>query len=138
MKKIIEEFKAFAFKGNMIELAVAVIIGGAFGALVNSLVKNIVMPALSYFLPASGDYRTWHLGKIEVGAFLGESVNFLIISGVVFVLVVKVIGTLANRRKSAAVPTTKECPECLSVIPLKAKRCAHCTSVQSLKNEATP
>ena len=129
MKRIIEEFKVFAFKGNMIELAVAVIIGGAFGALVNSLVKNIVMPALSYVMPSSGDYRAWHLGKIEVGAFLGESLNFLIIAGAVFVLVVKVIGTLANRRKAAAVPTTKECPECLGVISLKARRCGHCTSV---------
>lgn len=120
------EFKNFAFKGNLIDLALAVVLGGAFSAVINSLVKNVVMPVLSYVLPEDQSYRNWTLGKVEVGAFLGELVNFLIIALALFIVMVKVLGAM---RKSAPPPvTTRECPFCISAIPLKATRCAHCTS----------
>ena len=67
MQKLWQEFKAFALKGNMIDLAVAVIIGAAFGSVINSLVKNILMPVLSYLLPSPEGYRGWHIGRIEIG-----------------------------------------------------------------------
>jgi large conductance mechanosensitive channel len=131
MKKIWQEFKTFAFKGNMIDLAVAVIIGGAFGGVVNALVKNIIMPLLSYFTPQADSYRAWQIGKVEIGIFLGEVVNFLIIAAAVFFIIVKVLGTLIKKATpppAPAEPMTKECPLCLSAIPIKARKCGHCTS----------
>ncbi len=123
------EFKAFAFKGNLLNLAVAIVIGNAFGALVASLVKNILMPTISYVMPNSGTYREWHIGKVEIGAFLGEMLNFTIIAMALFVIVVKLFGTM-QRLLSPNDPgsTTKECPFCFSVISEKAIRCPQCTS----------
>src|SRR6267142_1197657 len=111
MKQIWAEFKSFAFKGNMIDLAVAVVIGAAFGAVVNSLVKNIVMPMLSYVIPTDGGYRAWHIGKLEVGTFLSEVLNFVIIALAVFLVIVKLIGHLnkkAGPPPAPAEPITKE------------------------------
>jgi large conductance mechanosensitive channel len=124
------EFKAFAFKGNMIDLAVAVVVGGAFGGVVSSLVKNIVMPMVSYILPGQGGYRAWHIGRVEVGAFLGELLNFAVIAVAMYVVVVKVLGTVQRAVAPAdpAEPATKECPFCLMVIPYKARKCGHCTA----------
>lgn len=125
-----KEFKAFAFKGNMIDLALAVILGKALGDVVNALVKNIVMPLLSYVLPGQGSYRSWHLGRLEIGAFLAELINFLVIAGALYLVIVKALGSIqkAVRRSGDSEPSTKECPFCLSVIPYKARRCAHCTA----------
>jgi large conductance mechanosensitive channel len=125
-----QDFKAFAFKGNMIDLAVAVVIGGAFGGVVNSLVKNIVMPLVSYVLPGPGSYRGWHIGRVEVGAFLAELLNFLVIALAMYLVIVKVLGTVqrAVGPTDPSEPATKECPLCLSVIPYKARKCAHCTA----------
>ena len=125
-----KDFKAFAFKGNMIDLAVAVVLGGAFGEVVNSLAKNILMPMVSYVLPGSGGYRTWHIGRVEVGAFLAELLNFLVIAGAMYLVIVRVLGSVQKVISPAepSEPTTKECPLCLSVIPFKARRCAHCTA----------
>lgn len=125
------DFKKFALKGSMVDMAIGVVIGGAFGKVVDALVKNVIMPALSYVSPGGGSgYRTWHLGRVEVGVFLGELVNFLIIASAMFLVVVKLLGTV--RRIAAPSPpggpTTKECPLCLSVIPFLARRCAHCTA----------
>lgn len=124
------EFKGFALKGNLIDLAVAVVLGGAFGAVVNSLVKNILMPMLTYITPGKGGYQAWKLGRVEVGAFLGEVINFAIVALAMFVLMVKVLGGIqkAARLTKSDEPTTRECPYCLSNIPLKAVKCAHCTS----------
>ncbi len=127
MRQLWEEFKSFALKGNMIDLAVAVIIGGAFGAVVNSLVKNILMPIITYLPGLPDGYRTWSIGRIEVGAFLSEIINFLIVAGAIFILIKKVLGAI-SRKPPPAEPTTRECPFCLSTIPIKATRCAHCTS----------
>jgi large conductance mechanosensitive channel len=124
-----KEFKGFALKGNAIDLAVAVVIGGAFGAVVNSLVKNVIMPALEYILPSQGTYREWHLGRVQVGVFLGELVNFLVIALAMYLVMVKL--TQALRRTgliSGAAPANRPCPYCLSSIPAKATKCAHCTS----------
>lgn len=132
-----QEFKEFAFKGNMIDLAVAVVIGTAFGAAITSLVKNILMPAVGWVFallfhtePGKEGYREWAVGPIKVGEFLGDFVNFLIVATAVFVFVVKLIGTIKKYTSAPAPsePTTKECPLCLSIIPLKARRCAHCTA----------
>jgi large conductance mechanosensitive channel len=90
VRKFLDEFKAFAFKGNVMDLAVAVIIGGAFGKVIDSLVKSVLMPLVSYLVPTSGgDYRTWTLGRVEIGAFLGEFINFLLIALAVFLAIVK-------------------------------------------------
>lgn len=103
-QKFLEEFKAFAFKGNMVELAVAVVVGGAFGKVIDSLVKSVLMPLISYLVPSSGgDYKTWTLGRIEIGAFLGEFINFLLIALAVFLAVVK-LTQLISKGKGAAGP----------------------------------
>lgn len=125
-----EEFRGFALKGNLIDLAVAVVIGGAFGSVVNSMVKNILMPLVSYVTPGKSGYLAWKLGRVEVGAFLGDLVNFAILAVAMFVLIVKVLGGLqkAARLTKSEEPATRECPYCLSTIPAKAVKFAHCTS----------
>ena len=134
MRNTWREFKEFAFKGNLIDLAVAVVIGGAFGAVVNSLVKNIIMPIVSYVLPSDQSYRTWKIGSaakpILVGEFIGDVLNFLIVALAVFLAIVKVVGLIVKKPAApvaSAEPVTKECPLCLSVIPIKAVKCGHCT-----------
>jgi large conductance mechanosensitive channel len=123
------EFKGFALKGNLVDLAVAVIIGNAFGAVISSLVENILMPLLSYITPAES-YRSWHVGRVQVGLFLGTLLNFLLISLAVFAVIVKLLGTIRKIGLLPAPdePTTKECPFCLSVIPTRARKCSHCTA----------
>jgi large conductance mechanosensitive channel len=124
-----QEFKSFALKGNVVDLAVGVIIGAAFTAVVQSLVKNVIMPFIAFFLPGNAAYTDWKLAGIQFGAFLGEVVNFLIVAFVLFLFIVKFLGWITKTKKEeAAAPTTKDCPYCLSTIPLKATRCAHCTS----------
>ena len=114
-------------KGNVVDLAVAVVVGAAFGKIVTAFVDGIVMPMVSYVLP-SGDWQSWSLGKLKIGSVLGATVDFLIIAAVVFLVLVKVLGALTKRREAAAEPTTKECPACLEQVPVKATRCKHCTS----------
>lgn len=121
----------------MIELAIAVVIGAAFGDVIKSLVNHVIMPIVNYArtgvqsATASAsqpvlDYTTWQLGQIKIGAFLGDLVNFLIIAAVVFAVIVKLLGTIMKSGKPAAPsePATKECPMCLSVIPRKARASA--------------
>jgi large conductance mechanosensitive channel len=129
------EFKSFAMKGNMLDLAVAVVIGGAFGTIVTSLVNDLIMPAVSYLMPAGLSYEQWAIGTAEkpirIGRFLAAVVNFLIVALSVFLVVVKVMGSMIRRAHAAPKPqepTTKECPHCLSVIPVKASKCSQCTS----------
>lgn len=130
MKHLWSEFKSFAFKGNMIDLAVGVVIGAAFGSVVKSLVDNIIMPLVSYVTP-SMTYTDWHLGKIMIGKFMGDVISFLIVAAAVFIVIVRIVGYLMKKAVPAPAPgepTTKECPMCLSTIPLKARKCAHCTT----------
>jgi large conductance mechanosensitive channel len=124
-----DEFKAFIMKGNVIDLAVAVVVGGAFGKIVTAFVDGIVMPLVSYVLPANIKWEEWVLGKFRIGAVLGAAVNFLIIALVIFLVLVKLLERVTKKKEEAPLPpTTKECPACLEQVPLKATRCKHCTS----------
>lgn len=143
-----KEFKAFALKGNVIDLAVGIIIGGAFGTIVSSLVKDVIMPPIGLLL-GKVDFSNLFLvlsagkeGKAfntvaqaqEVGAvtlnyglFLNSVVNFLIVAGAIFLLV-RSINKIHNTQPAPAAPTTKDCPHCKMSIPLEATKCGHCTS----------
>ncbi len=112
---LVEEFRTFAFKGNVIELAVGVIIGGAFGKIVDSLVKHIIMPAISVLLPGQQGYLGWKLtlaGKdIPYGLFIGEVVNFLLVTLAIFLFIVKFLGWIMKVKKEEAAappPLTKD------------------------------
>jgi large conductance mechanosensitive channel len=125
------EFRDFAFKGNMIDLAVAVVIGGAFKTVIDSLVGDLIVPALSYLGGAGSAAQGLHIGRLNIGNFIGALINFLIIALAIFVLMVKIVGALMKRASKPTPPSepvTKECPFCLSLIPIKAKKCAHCTA----------
>ena len=123
-----DEFKAFIMKGNVVDLAVAVVVGAAFSKIVSAFVDGMVMPLVSYVLPANMQWEQWVLGKFRIGAVLGATLNFLIIALVVFLVLVKFLGRFMQKKEAPAVPTTKECPACLEQVPLKATRCKHCTS----------
>lgn len=127
---LIKEFKEFALKGNMIDLAVAVVIGGAFGKVVSAVVADLIMPIVGAFLPG-GTWRTYTVTplKFQVGDFLGAVIDFLIVALVLFVVVVKVMGALKKPDAAPPPPATKQCPECLETIPKAAKRCRACTSM---------
>lgn len=105
---LFDEFKAFAFKGNVVDLAVGVIIGGAFGAIVNSLVKNIIMPAIALITPGGNKYTEWVWeinGKaIPYGLFLGDVVNFLIVALALFIFIKKFLGWVMKSRKEEVPP----------------------------------
>ncbi|HMD68085.1 MAG TPA: large conductance mechanosensitive channel protein MscL [Chitinivibrionales bacterium] len=119
---LVDEFKAFAFKGNVIDMAVGIIIGAAFGKIIDSFVKHIIMPLISLLLPAQQGYLNWKLvvGAKEVpyGLFLGEVVNFLIIAAVLFVFIVKFLGflTKSRQKEAAALPALTKDQELLSEI----------------------
>lgn len=131
MKKFLEEFKAFALKGNVMDLAVGVIIGGAFQAIVTSLVGDIISPVIGIF--ASTDFSnliaTINGSEVKYGAFITAIINFIIMAFIIF-CIVKGLNKLAERKKKeeANEPTEKTCPFCQSTISIKATRCPHCTS----------
>ncbi|HSW28061.1 MAG TPA: large-conductance mechanosensitive channel protein MscL [Longimicrobiales bacterium] len=146
---VVKEFREFAVKGNVVDMAVGIIIGGAFGTVVSSFVNDVMMPPIGMLVgdidfqdmmvvmkegATPGPYETLAAAKeagavtLNVGMFINAAVSFTIIAFAVFLLV-KGINRL--KREEAAPPpppTTKECPFCASAIPLKAKRCPHCTS----------
>jgi large conductance mechanosensitive channel len=111
---LFDEFKSFAFKGNVVDLAIGVIIGAAFGAIIKSLVDNIIMPLVSVVLPGEKGYIGWHatINGVEVpfGKFIGEVVNFLIVAFVLFIFIKKFLGWLmrAKKEEAAAPPMTKD------------------------------
>lgn len=121
------DFKDFIAKGNVLDLAVAVVIGGAFGKIVTALVGGLVMPLVGYVLP-KGDWQAWAVGKFQIGPVLGAAVDFLLIALVVFLVFVKGFGSLKKKEEAAAAPETKTCPACLEEVPKAATRCKHCTS----------
>lgn len=124
-----DEFKAFVMKGNVVDLAIAVVIGAAFGKIITAFVDGIVMPMVTYVLPANIKWEEWVFGKFRIGTVLGATVNFLIIALVVFLVLIKLLGKFMKKEEApAAPPTTKECPACLEAVPIKATRCKHCTS----------
>jgi large conductance mechanosensitive channel len=123
-----KEWKDFALKGNVLDLAVAVVIGAAFTKIVSSLVEQLFMPLINAMTP-TGDWRNLTVTplKLGLGPFLGAVLDFTLVSFVVFVLVVKLRGKLL--KKEEAKPTTKTCPECLEKVLIDARRCKFCTSV---------
>jgi large conductance mechanosensitive channel len=133
MKGWVDEFKAFVLRGNVVDLAVAVVIGAAFGAVVTSLVSDVIMPLLGAFGgKPSFDQYYWVINgsQIKIGSFITVLVAFLILAVVIFFLVVKPINWLISRRKKELPPdpTTRDCPYCFSTIPVQASRCPFCTS----------
>src|SRR5207248_8463557 len=127
-------FKQFLLRGNVVDLAVGVVIGAAFGGVVTAFTKDLFTPLIAA-VAAKPDFAaiqfTINNSKFLVGDFINAIVSFLIIAAAVYYLVVLPINALVSRarREPPADPTTKKCPECLSEIPLQAKRCAFCTSV---------
>jgi large conductance mechanosensitive channel len=128
-------FKAFLLRGNVVDLAIAVVIGVAFGVVVTAFVKDLVTPLIAA-IGGKPDFSTLSFtinnSKFAYGDFINGLISFLIIAAVIYFFVVMPYTALIQRaRKEApADPTTKKCPECLSEIPLAAKRCAFCTSPQ--------
>jgi large conductance mechanosensitive channel len=129
---VLKDFKAFLLRGNVVELAVAVVIGAAFGDVVKSLVADILTPVIS--IPGSADFSrlefTINGSVFRYGAFFNAVISFLSIAAAVFFFVVRPVNALMARRKTEpdVESTTRECPECLSSIPVAARRCAFCTA----------
>jgi large conductance mechanosensitive channel len=141
---MLKEFKEFAMRGNVIDLAVGVIIGAAFGKIVSSLVQDIIMPPIGFVLKNAnfsnffialdgkhydtlGDAQKAAAPTLNYGVFLNNVIDFLIVAFCVFILVQQV-NRLTKKPEPAAAPTTKECPQCAMSVPLKAKRCPYCTA----------
>lgn len=127
MKKFFEEFKAFALRGNVVDLAVGVIIGGAFGGIVSSLTENFIQPLLNLVLGAGNEGYTF---GGAVAAFLTVVLNFIITAFVLFCIIkaINKMTTMNKKPEAPKAPTTKKCPFCMSEIAIEATRCPHCTS----------
>lgn len=144
-----KEFKEFAVKGSVVDMAVGIIIGAAFGTIVNSLVADIIMPPVGLVLgnvdfanlfavlkegKAAGPYGSLAAAKaagavtLNYGIFINTIISFLIIAFSVFLLIKSINKSKRQQEAAPEAPVTKECPFCLSVIPVKAVRCGHCTS----------
>ena len=135
VKKFMEEFKKFISRGNVMDMAVGVIIGGAFTAIVNSLVNDIMMPVLS-LITGGFDFSKLSIAlgegeeaaALNYGAFIAAVINFLLIAVVIFVMI-KMINKFMPKKEEAPAPvTTKDCPYCKQKVALDATRCPHCTS----------
>ncbi len=128
---MLKEFKDFVMRGNVLDLAVAVIIGGAFGKIVASLVNDVIMPIIGILMGGVSFISleaTVGSAVVKYGVFIQTIVDFLLVAFVVF-LIVKAANKMKKPAPTApAEPTTKECPYCFSVIPIKATRCPNCTS----------
>ena len=146
---MLKEFKEFAMRGNVLDMAVGIIIGAAFGTIVNSLVADVIMPPIGMLLgnidfsnlfavlkegKVAAPYASLAAAKeagavtINYGLFINTIITFLIVAFAVFLLIRNVNKLAMQKEAPPAVPTTKECPYCLSTIPIKATRCGHCTS----------
>ena len=136
--KFIKEFKEFALKGNVIDLAVGVLIGGAFQSVVTSLTNNIISPILGLFGGVNFSEYSLKIGKLNLayGAFFTDIINFIIMAFVIF-LIVKFINKLSNigHKEEVVEVTTKICPHCQSEINIKADRCPHCTSELEIEDK---
>ncbi|MEI7481822.1 MAG: large-conductance mechanosensitive channel protein MscL [Elusimicrobiota bacterium] len=144
---MLKSFKEFIMRGNVVDMAVGVIIGGAFGKIVTSLVGDVLMPPIGR-LTGGVDFSSLYINlsttayvslaeaqkagaaTINYGLFLNTVINFLIVAGAIFIMItqIKKLESRFEKPAAAAAPSTKECPLCLSVIPLKAVKCAHCAS----------
>ena len=136
---MLQGFKQFILKGNVVDLAVAVVIGTAFGKIVDSLVKDLITPSIGV-LGGMPDFSslviTVNGSSIMVGNFLNAFISFLIVAAVIYFFVVNPMNKIMAKVKSGQKvdPTEKSCTECLSLIPQAAKRCAFCTSTQPVKS----
>lgn len=141
MKKFLNEFKAFALRGNVLDLAIGVIIGGAFQGIVKSLVDDVISPIIGLF--AKEDFSNLVITisdvNIRYGAFITAVINFIIMAFLIFLLVkgMNKLSRIGNKKieEPEKEPTTKECPMCYTDIPIKATRCPHCTSILEDKQE---
>ena len=127
---MLKGFRDFILRGNVVDLAVAVILGAAFNAIVTSLVADVLNPLIAATV-GKPDFSSVVIhvggGVIKVGNFFNATVSFLIVATVVYLAIVLPMNAMqARMKKPAAAPTTKNCPECLSEIPLAARRCSHC------------
>ncbi len=133
---MLKEFKQFLLRGNVVDLAVGVVVGAAFGTVVSALVADILTPFIAAIAKVP-DFSTMTFsinGSVfKYGHFLNAVISFALVSATVFFFVVKPMNHIVTRSKKGppADPTTKKCPECLSEIPLEAKRCSHCTQIIS-------
>ena len=129
-----KEFKQFLLRGNVVDLAVGVVVGAAFGSIVTALVTDFLTPfiaAIAKVPDFSGLSFTLNGSQFKYGHFINAIISFVFIAGAVFFFVVKPMNMLISKSRKGppADPTTKKCKECLSVIPLEAKRCAYCTQI---------
>lgn len=135
MKAFFEEFKKFISRGNVMDMAVGVVVGGAFTAIVNSLVNDIVMPLIS-LITGGMDFTSLCIvlgqgeepATLNYGSFISAVINFLLISFVIFCVVKSLNKFHKQEEEPAKEPTEKECPYCKSMIPIAATKCSHCTS----------
>lgn len=128
-------FKEFILKGNVVDMAVGIVIGVAFGNVVTALVKDLITPfmgTLGGVHDFSGIYFTVGSGKYMIGDFLNTAISFLTVSAVIYFGIVLPMNKLTEKMKSGKTenPTEKACPECLSLIPIKARRCKYCSAPQ--------
>ena len=129
---MLKDFKAFILRGNVVDLAVGIVIGAAFGTVVASFVKNLLTPLVS--IPGKANFSNLHFtvshSTFLYGTFLNDLISFIIIAAAVFFFVVRPVNALMNRRRTEpdVESTTRDCPECLSSIPKAATRCAFCTA----------
>lgn len=133
---MLKEFKQFLLRGNVVDLAVGVVIGAAFGSVVTALVSDLLTPlvaAIAKVPDFSGFAFTINGSKFMLGHFINALISFILVASAVFFFVIKPINLLISRtRKEKPLdPTTKKCTECLSEIPIEAKRCSHCTQIVS-------
>lgn len=135
MKNFLKEFREFALRGNVMDLAVGVIIGGAFQNIVKSLTGDIISPIIGLFAKTDFSNLVLKLWDVEIkyGAFITAVINFIIMAFIIFLLIkginkLAAIGHKKAAEEEAAEPTTKKCPYCMSEIAIEATRCPHCTS----------
>lgn len=138
MKKFLKEFKEFALKGNVLDLAIGVIIGAAFSDIVTSLTDNFINPILKFFT-AGARYSAEDIGGFASN-FLTAVVNFLIMAFILFCLVkgINKMMSLGKKKEEPAAPTTKKCPFCCTEIAIEATRCPHCTSIIEVEDAPGP
>jgi large conductance mechanosensitive channel len=140
---MLSEFQKFVLRGNVLDLAAAVVIGAAFGAVVTSLVEDVLTPIIAAVV-GEPDFSSLSIsiGESEIlyGSFLNAVFAFLVVAAALFFLVIKPLNLLLERasRRQTSTPTTRECPECLSTIPLMARRCPSCTAVLTNPAPLTP
>jgi large conductance mechanosensitive channel len=135
LEENLKGFKQFLMRGNVVDLAVAVVIGAAFGAVVTALVKDLITPLVAA-LVGQPDFAaivfTVNKSKFMIGDFINAAISFLLVAAAIYFFVILPMNTVMERLRRGEAPpdpTTKNCPECLSSIPIAAKRCAFCTSV---------